>query len=737
METTINQIRNILRKEGITGMDSINHCIVFIISKILNNETCKKLKIDNKYSYEKLMFDETGKEIGNMELYEKFYKKGTSDCFVGQLVNKIGFKNIKFKLEDSHNLKAIMNCIDTLDINKLDLEFDIIGTIYEIHLKSGTSNSMRDLGQFYTNRQVINYMIELCDPKMIDGNIETIIDPTMGTGGFLTMAIKYLNNKYKKIDWLINKNNICGYDIDDNVRNMALINIFLEIGELSTTLIRQDTLTYDLSLDKYDIILANEPMGIKNIDYDKCCKKIKDLDIKGTNAEPLFLQLFMESLNIKGRCAVIIPDGFLFNNSKLHINTRKHLIENFDLQKIIMLNDDFFINTGVKTSILYFVKTGKTKEVKFFEIKLKNNIIEESYITKCKYDELVENNYSLFINKYNIDKEIKKHGFKYEKLGDICIFLKKSKRQASYGKDIGKYSFYTSSQKIKKCDEYDYDEECIIIGTGGNVNIKYDKCFSCSADNFILTSETHNVKYIYYYLLINIKLLENGFKGTTIKHLSKDYIIDINIPIPNLIQQMETVEQLNYIDGNNKTCIKQIEELKKINKIYIDTYLYNVVEFIKIKNICIFLKKSKRSASYGKDDGKYSFYTSSQKIKKCDEYDYNQKSIIVGTGGNANIKFDKKFSCSADNFIITSEKYNIKYIYYYLLINIHLLENGFKGTTIKHLSKEYIELLEIPVLNDDLQNMFIEYCDNTIKLIKNINYQIDKNNELMLKIVNK
>ena len=59
------------------------------------------------------------------------------------------------------------------------------------------------------SNEVINFMIKLCDPKMDkNGNIETIIDPTMGTGGFLTMSIKYLNDKYKnKVDWTKNKSN--------------------------------------------------------------------------------------------------------------------------------------------------------------------------------------------------------------------------------------------------------------------------------------------------------------------------------------------------------------------------------------------------------------------------------------------------------------------------------------------------------------------------------------------------
>jgi hypothetical protein len=44
------------------------------------------------------------------------------------------------------------------------------------------------------------------------------------------MSIKYLNKKYKNIDWSINKNNIFGFDIDTNVKNMTLLNLLLESG---------------------------------------------------------------------------------------------------------------------------------------------------------------------------------------------------------------------------------------------------------------------------------------------------------------------------------------------------------------------------------------------------------------------------------------------------------------------------------------------------------------------------
>lgn len=289
-------------------------------------------------------------------------------------------------------------------------------------------------------------------------------------------ALNDLNGKYVQMKSYI----------DDNIKekikeNMALLNVFLEIGELCTdTLVKQDTLHNDLKFDngttlqKAKVILANEPMGLKNIIHAKCCDRIKDMKLRGAKAEPLFLQLFMEALYDDGRCAVIVPDGVLFNESNLHKGTRKYLIENFNLKKVISLNDDrFFLNTGVKTSILFFAKDGtQTKEVDFCEITIKNDDeIEEKSVIKVSYDKIKENNYSLFVNKYNVDELEKIEGLEYKKIEDICEFLKKSKRKASYGKDKGKYPFYTSSSKIKRCDELDYKDECIIIGDGGCANI--------------------------------------------------------------------------------------------------------------------------------------------------------------------------------------------------------------------------------------------------------------------------
>jgi type I restriction enzyme M protein len=364
----------------------------------LTKDKCEKLHIDDKYSFDNLMVLIKDEE----QLFELFYNDNEFNSVIGQIYEKTMFST-GFKLQSKSNLKNILTKLKDINIDNISLSCDIVGFIYELHLKTGTSQAMRDLGQYFTNRQVIDYMVKLCKPIMNkNGTIETILDPTMGTGGFLTIASKYLNDKYK-IDWNINKKNIIGFDIDDNVRSMALLNMFLENGYIfDTTLVKRDTLHNDFMfedktyIDKVDVILANEPFGVKGIVYKDCCERIKNLKINGTKAEPLFLQLMMTTLNKNGRCAVIVPDGVLFNDANLHTNTRKYLLEHFNLQKVISLNGDFFLNTGVKSSILFFINNGKTKEVEFCDIIMENNNIIENSIIKVSLDDIIKQNYNLF-----------------------------------------------------------------------------------------------------------------------------------------------------------------------------------------------------------------------------------------------------------------------------------------------------------------------------------------------------
>ena len=745
-ENTLDQIRAILRKEGITGMDSIKHCLAFTVSRFLTNENCNKLDIDNKYSFESLI------DKDEQEMRELFFNSSL-ECIVGQIFEKMQFKT-DFKLESPSNLRNILNKIKDININELSTNYDIVGIIYELHLKTGTSQAMRDLGQYFSNRSVIKYMVKLCDPKIKkNGEIETILDPTMGTAGFLAMSIKHINNinNKKKVDWNKNKNNIYGFDIDENVKNMAILNLFLETGQIfDRTLIKHDTLHKDFELedktfiDKVDVILANEPFGIKGLKYADCCERIKKLKIDGTKAEPLFLQLMMQSLNVKGRCAVIVPDGVLFNDAKLHKGTRKHLCNNFNLLKVISLEDGLFLNTGVKSSILFFVNDGETTKVEFCKIKMLNNDIVEESIIKVNVDEIEQNDYTLFVNKYNKVEENKINGLEYKKLGEICDFITGNSQEIKL--DIG-YPVYGGGGISYYTNNYNTDENTIILSRVGltkstMLNFIKEKIWLLDS-GFKLILKTDVIRYKYlYYILYNIKdIIISIGQGSAQKTINKVNLGKIEIPIPSITIQEQIVESLDVIydtiEGNNKL----IQNYEKIKKGIIFSCTFNA-DKQKLGDVIIFEQKVKKlKASDSVDNGLYKFYTSSNKVGYRNDFEFKDYKIIIGRGGNSCIFYDKEFGISHDDiFVIGIKINNLKYIYYYLSSNFNILQNILIGSTIKHINKENLNNINIPIPTNEIQEYIIKECDyydNLIDILKKENERLQNNKiiELMLNSV--
>ena len=121
IEKVINQIRNILRNEGLTGMDSINHCVIFILARWLNEKRCRKFNIPAKYAFENIQKDDEGEQLGEQEFYAKIYnieritkKDGTDtgiceNCLIYYIVNSLKFTGIKFKVNGPHNLIEIFD----------------------------------------------------------------------------------------------------------------------------------------------------------------------------------------------------------------------------------------------------------------------------------------------------------------------------------------------------------------------------------------------------------------------------------------------------------------------------------------------------------------------------------------------------------------------------------------------------------------------------------------------------
>lgn len=753
MESIIETIRNILRLEGIHGMDSVNHCVIFVTSRMLTKKMCSKIGIDTKYAFENIIKIEPNEKFKDQIFYDKIYD-GSNECLMGQFYYKFGFESLKFKVKSIQNLKNIYKELKKLDTDKLSNTHDLIGMVYELHLKTGASNA-RDLGQFYTHRKIIEYMIKLCDPKLNeDGTIESVIDPTMGTGGFLTMTVKYLNEKYpNKIDWKKNKQNIKGFDIDATNTSLTLLNLLLEMGQLCKETIRtNDTLNNDFleenkkgKIRKVDVLLANEPMGVKNIIYDNCCDRIKKIGISGKCGELLFLQLFVKSLKKNGRCAVIVPNGVLSNESNQALKTRIYLMENTNLKKIVNLEGDFFVNTGVKTAILFFVNDGNnTTEVEFSSVSLENNEVIENSIIKTDIKDIQKNNYSLFVNKYTTNPIEKIEGLVYKKLGEVCDINQGSSLTKKKMVE-GKYDVIGGGKIIGKNNQKNRDGNDFTLTRVGDININYiDGPYYLTDNGFSLKSiKEENVitKYVYYFFSYHKKYLINLYKGAAQKVIPKTILKLVEIPIPSIEKQKKIVKYLDFYDTSTKTSEQKIKELKKANDMHVNIKLTGAdCEHKKLGEVCEF-KNGKNITKKQLKEGSYPVVGGGKSpMGYHDKYNVDENTILCSSSGAYSgyiSKYNTKIWAS-DCFTIKPCDYNkldLDYLFRYLLSKQSNIYDIQKGAAQPHVYSKDIANIEIPIPSIEKQKEIVAYCEQNENTIKQLEEDIENNKKLGLEFM--
>ena len=155
-----------------------------------------------------------------------------------------------------------------------------------------------------------------------------------------------------------------------------------------------------------------------------------------------------------------------------------------------------------------------------------------------------------------------------KKIKDLFKFLPKAKHKAGEGLEEGTYPFYTSSAVVNKYfDEYDYEPNKLIFATGGSASVHYaDSKFAVSTDNFILEpNEDVNAKYVYYYLKNNLQIIQDGFHGAGLQHLSKDYLNEVSVPMLDNASQDKVVSILDKAD--------EIRAKKKLANDKLDEFL--------------------------------------------------------------------------------------------------------------------------------------------------------------------
>lgn len=270
---------------------------------------------------------------------------------------------------------------------------DTKGDLYEYLLSKLTTAGIN--GQFRTPRHIIRLMVDLMQPQPTD----RICDPSCGTAGFLVEAYDYLLREHtsetgKHVELVDGEEHVTysgdllaqhghrahvdtdmfhAYDFDATMLRIASMNLVMH-GVAEPDVHYQDTLSQSFeerhpkgSKGAFDLILANPPFKGSLDEQDVAPDLLRVVKTKKT--ELLFIALILRMLKVGGRSATIVPDGVLFGSSKAHVQLRKHLIENNQLEAVISLPSGVFKPyAGVSTAIIIFAKGGKTENVFFYDV---------------------------------------------------------------------------------------------------------------------------------------------------------------------------------------------------------------------------------------------------------------------------------------------------------------------------------------------------------------------------------
>lgn len=282
----------------------------------------------------------------------------------GKMLSKI-FNGAQNKIHDPYKLKKLIELLNEDDW--VSESVDIKGDIYENLLQKSAENS--GAGQYFTPRSIIKAIVECIKPKPL----ETISDPTCGTGGFFLGSIEYLNKIFRnelseskvKKDFLQFKT-FQGWDIVPSTARLCLMNLFLHgIGDLKETpeINVVDSLLEEPKI-KVKIVLANPPFG-KSSTYtitneEKLAKQDgfilrSDFWATTSNKQLCFVQHIISMLEENGRAAIVLPDNILFEGGAGEV-IRKKLLDETNLHTILRLPTGIFYANGVKVNVLFLEK---------------------------------------------------------------------------------------------------------------------------------------------------------------------------------------------------------------------------------------------------------------------------------------------------------------------------------------------------------------------------------------------
>lgn len=273
------------------------------------------------------------------------------------------FRETNNRMLSGHLLRDVVNKVSEINFLSSD-DIHTMAHLYESMLRE-MRDAAGDSGEFYTPRPVIRFMVQQVDPRLG----EVVLDPACGTGGFLVETLEHLQPRVTTAQQRrALQNDLRGIEKKPLPFLLGMMNLVLH-GVGQPNLSRGNALARPITQisrrDRVDVVLTNPPFGGEE---EKSIQASFPPDKQTAETAWLFLQLVIRQLKDRGRCGIVVPNGLLFG-AGVGARIKQQLLTDCDLHTVVRLPDGVFEPyTAIPSNLLFFDKTGPTKEVWFYEI---------------------------------------------------------------------------------------------------------------------------------------------------------------------------------------------------------------------------------------------------------------------------------------------------------------------------------------------------------------------------------
>ncbi len=334
---------------------------------------------DEQYSPSLQFYILPGEDINKVrERLNKLFKKVQSRykyIFKGNEIIELNDTVLKYVVSELQRFSLV------------DTETDVKGEAYE---EIVGPNLRGDRGEFFTPRNVCNMTIEMLfslipEDKLTSPGGMKILDPAVGTGGFLIAGVQEIKQLFINRDFRYDQlrdlvrdvanANFYGIDFNPFLVKVAQMNMIMH-GDGSANIVHANSLEdpsnwnseakEKIKFGEFDLVVTNPPFGTKAVIDNPDILSQFELTTFGASSprtalppEQLFIERCLDFLKPGGYLGIVLPDSILSNPGLKWIREwilkKAYIIASIDLPV-----ETFEPHTGTQTSILILKK--KTPE---------------------------------------------------------------------------------------------------------------------------------------------------------------------------------------------------------------------------------------------------------------------------------------------------------------------------------------------------------------------------------------